>query len=584
MFNRLKRILSIVIAVSVILGFTAISAVSADAAAETVNATEVTIYALDDWAKEYISIPDDYPQSFQLTVTSAGRVSYSCDSNYAQVSDTGLITPYVETYYWYGNWGTTSPMPDREPSRSTHDIMFGASTVTVRTDSQVFKVRVTVEDYAEVYADRVMDEYLAQNVKPSMTTYEKLKQIGAFIASFEYSVYQSSAVGMIVAGGGDCWASSNTVVRMAEKLGLDAWYRNGNRDPGAGSGHMNAMVYDGSAYYEVEAGYYMPVPRSYDIKERTSLFSYRYDSTYGGITVYQYDGKTVPTKFEVPQTINGETVTSIGSRFLSSVDEVTEVTLPDTVCAIESSAFNSCIHLQTINLPESLKTIDELAFANCNSLTDIKSGGDYTVIDGAIYQGNTLVAAPAVSTLTIPSGVTEIAPYALYYNHNITTAVVPASVTKIGLGAFGDCDQLTNLRIEGEGLNEIEDFVVANTPLKELMIPASVDQFGDHMMEYADETTLIVVEGSPAEQYAKEHDLVYRIFTDTLLGDADDDGSVTILDATAIQRKLANLSVSAYNEQAADADQDGSIMILDATAIQRYLASLPTNDSIGKRI
>ena len=73
----------------------------------------------------------------------------------------------------------------------------------------------------------------------------------------------------------------------------------------------------------------------------------------------------------------------------------------------------------------------------------------------------------------------------------------------------------------------------------------------------------------------------YEIY---LCGDADDDGEVTILDATAIQRRLAELPTSAYNEKAADADRDGEVTILDATSIQRYLAQLPTNEIVGKPI
>ncbi len=581
MSSKLKRILSIAIAVCTVFGMTTFSAVSANADEVTVNATEVTIYALDEWAKAYISIPDDIPQSFQLSVKgAAGNVSYFCDSNYAKVSDTGLITPFVQTYYWYGNYGVSSPMPGKEPTNITQEIRFGTSIITVRVDSKLFKVKVTVKDYSDLYADSVMDEYIAQNIEPSMTTYEKLDRIGSFIAGYEYSVYYSSAKGMIIAGGGDCWASAGTVVAMARKLGLDAWYRNGNRDYGAGSGHMNAMVYDGSAYYEVEAGYSMPAPRSYFITERSSLFSYKYDETYGGITVYQYDGENMPEKLEIPEKINGETVTSIGESFISSERGVTEVILPDTVCEIKKSAFNSCSDLRSVNLPRSLKKLGDYAFVNCNSLTDIKPGGDYTVKDGAIYHENTLVAAPAVSVLAIPYGVTEIAPYALYYNKNITSVAVPESVTKIGEGAFGDCAKLTDIQINGKGLKEIEDYAVANCPLKELPIPASAEVFGDHMMDYAGNVTLVVAEGSPAEQFAKEHGLAYRLYV-VLLGDVDGDESVTILDATAIQRKAADLPVPSYNEATADTDQDGDVTILDATAIQRFLADLTTNKNIG---
>ena len=61
-----------------------------------------------------------------------------------------------------------------------------------------------------------------------------------------------------------------------------------------------------------------------------------------------------------------------------------------------------------------------------------------------------------------------------------------------------------------------------------------------------------------------------------LIGDPDGDGEVTILDATNIQRHLADLPTTAYIAEAADSDGDGEVTILDATAIQRWLVSLPT--------
>ena len=68
-----------------------------------------------------------------------------------------------------------------------------------------------------------------------------------------------------------------------------------------------------------------------------------------------------------------------------------------------------------------------------------------------------------------------------------------------------------------------------------------------------------------------------------LLGDADGDGEVAILDATAIQRHLASLSTKSFVEKAADADESGEVAILDATAIQRWLAGLKTHPGIGEK-
>lgn len=84
-------------------------------------------------------------------------------------------------------------------------------------------------------------------------------------------------------------------------------------------------------------------------------------------------------------------------------------------------------------------------------------------------------------------------------------------------------------------------------------------------------------------------------YEDAILGDVDGDGEVTILDATRLQRWIAELcdingkpytgaALTVDELKAADADGDGDVTILDATAIQRYLAGLSADSNIGKPI
>ena len=69
-----------------------------------------------------------------------------------------------------------------------------------------------------------------------------------------------------------------------------------------------------------------------------------------------------------------------------------------------------------------------------------------------------------------------------------------------------------------------------------------------------------------------------------LLGDADMDSEVTIIDATTIQRWLASMIWDEeLNKYAADSDLDREVSILDATAIQRWLAGFPCGYPIGER-
>ena len=58
-------------------------------------------------------------------------------------------------------------------------------------------------------------------------------------------------------------------------------------------------------------------------------------------------------------------------------------------------------------------------------------------------------------------------------------------------------------------------------------------------------------------------------------GDADMDGQVSIMDATAVQLHIAEIEkLTDLAALAADADKDGEITILDATEIQLYIAGL----------
>ena len=70
-----------------------------------------------------------------------------------------------------------------------------------------------------------------------------------------------------------------------------------------------------------------------------------------------------------------------------------------------------------------------------------------------------------------------------------------------------------------------------------------------------------------------------------MLGDTDGDEDVSIIDATRIQRFLAEVPVSGtFYEKAADVDDSGDIEITDVTFIQRWLADIRVPYPIGEII
>ena len=75
---------------------------------------------------------------------------------------------------------------------------------------------------------------------------------------------------------------------------------------------------------------------------------------------------------------------------------------------------------------------------------------------------------------------------------------------------------------------------------------------------------------------------IHEFYGDYRLGDADLDGEVTILDATAIRRYDVNqLKLSDTATNLSDVDRDSSATVVDATWIQRWTLQMKAPEGIG---
>lgn len=116
----------------------------------------------------------------------------------------------------------------------------------------------------------------------------------------------------------------------------------------------------------------------------------------------------------------------------------------------------------------------------------------------------------------------------------------------------------------------------------------SIDIAGSNKNSYVDKgVRCIVISGN----YSVTSDIVTMRYAGDkpvdsyLLGDADGDDEVTVIDVTLIQRNLASFAVpETFNDKAADVDGDDKVTILDATFIQRYLADMSVPYQIGETI
>ena len=69
-------------------------------------------------------------------------------------------------------------------------------------------------------------------------------------------------------------------------------------------------------------------------------------------------------------------------------------------------------------------------------------------------------------------------------------------------------------------------------------------------------------------------------FNDMIYGDVNNDGLITIVDATIVQKYIVNVAqLDNVNQKLADVDVDGVITVKDATAVQKYIVNV---DGYGK--
>ncbi len=408
-------------------------------AAETVYTDTAELFFLEvETYGEYISIPETLAQSYQITLEGDyTSVRYSVSDDAIAVSADGLVTPKGYEIY---NLSTGETVIGYDA---------GVYEVTANADGELFTYEITLTDYAQYYAESVADQYIAEHITEDMTAKEKLEQICQFVAGYDYSVYHSGMVDMIVTGeGGDCWASTSTVNYMCRQLGYRARTRDASGDPGSGSGHRNTIVEADGKLYLADAGYSGTAPRNYRVEELTSNFRYTLLAD-GTAEVTEYLG--MDSVIDIPETVDGYTVTSLGATVICDADSfleepVSEVTLPDTITNIGDSAFYACDGLQHLYLPASVKTVGMGAFLRCSSLElEIDSANPYlTTQDGILFSKDmtSLIQAYNFSgnpDYVVPDGVKYIEDCAFYFTNVLSSITFPETLEDIGYRAFTYC-------------------------------------------------------------------------------------------------------------------------------------------------
>lgn len=259
----------------------------------------------------------------------------------------------------------------------------------------------------------------------------------------------------------------------------------------------------------------------------------------GQATITGYKGIAPSGNVLIPREIGGSMVTAIGQAAFAECSNITGVNIPDSVTSIGAGAFMGCSSLISATIPAGVTSIGDWAFsrtgmANIAIPASVKSIGEdaftralidedgqhyhsdtttlivkegsfahqyamnsssyqpyyifkYDMVDGGAKITRNLDGGTVPGDLSIPSEldgypVTGIGDSVFSWWSDLTSVTIPDSVTSIGKDAFSGCYGLT------------------------VTIPASVTSIAKNAFS-GEGYTLIVEEGSYAEQYIQENNI-----------------------------------------------------------------------------
>lgn len=173
-----------------------------------------------------------------------------------------------------------------------------------------------------------------------------------------------------------------------------------------------------------------------------------YIDSQGCITGYK---GTVPSRLEIPETVDGVSVTGIADQAFKGAEGITEAVLPDSLTTIGAQAFSGCSSLGKINL------------------------------SGVTSLGKECLRGTAVQKIVLAEGLKEIPEAAFQSCSSLSRVVLPDSLVAIGSRAFSSCGSLQRIALN-EGLKTIGKEAFYRVPLITLHLPSTFENMGEKYM------------------------------------------------------------------------------------------------------
>lgn len=227
------------------------------------------------------------------------------------------------------------------------------------------------------------------------------------------------------------------------------------------------------------------------------------------------------------------------------------IVIPESVTKIGNAVFENCYSLTNITLPKTLTDLGQSVFEDCTSLKEIIIPNGVTKLGGYLLAGCT-----SLTSLSFSDALTEIGNNALRLTA-ITAITLSATINKLGVRPFYKCMQLSDVTVLSSTPIIINDETFYNISNLTLYVPEGSKEAYENADYWKDFKEIKEGRGPDSKGY--------------ILGDANNDGQLTIADYTAIVHYILGKITTNFNSKAADVNSDNNINMADYTGVVHLL-------------
>lgn len=191
------------------------------------------------------------------------------------------------------------------------------------------------------------------------------------------------------------------------------------------------------------------------------------EATIGG---YAFTGCT-----SLEKVLGANNIKTVGFNAFSGCRSLTQISFGESLLGIGEEAFYNCTKLTDISLPSTAVGIGVNAFKNTALINDTSR-----YENGALYIEKCLIATqPDITSLSVKSDTLTIGGSAFAGRKNLTNVTLPEGLAKIGSESFKNCTALESITIPNTVV-----YIFANafqdSGIKEIIIPDSVKTIGSY--------------------------------------------------------------------------------------------------------